>query len=243
MTMYALDFKEDSKFTAQLVFDKDIMQKLTSLAPSVIDITPRFAPERLRVENFIRSIYRQSYNADITVTYPTLMSVRNTDGSILAAVGFRPARDELLFLEQYTQEPIEAVMTRLYGTSIGRAEIAEIGNLASSGSGTSIFLFAAIASYLLNLGIPYATVTGTDRLHKRFKSMGLNPHVVCDASLKKLNTEQKNWGSYYNTQPRVLAGSLEDSMRQLNTRLGAEYQENGITLFPRLHHKSTAKCP
>ena len=242
MTMYALDFKEDSRFTAQLVFDKDIMQRLTSLAPSVIDITPRFAPERLGVESFIKGIYHQSYNADIAVTYPTLMSVRNTDGRILAAAGFRLARDEQLFLEQYTQEPIEFVMTRLYGARIDRTEIAEIGNLASSGHGASIFLFAAIASYLLNLGIPYATVTGTDQLHKRFKSMGLNPHVVCDASLEKLKTEQKSWGSYYDTQPRVLAGSLEDSMRQLNAKLGAEYQENGITLFPRLHHKGIVKC-
>lgn len=242
MAMYALDFKEDSKFTAQLVFDKDIMQRLTSLAPSVIDITPRFAPDRLRVESFIRDIYYRSYNADIAVTYPTLMSVRNTDGKILAAAGFRPARDEELFLEQYTQKPIEAVISNLYGKNIARDEIAEIGNLTSSGHGASIFLFAAIASYLLHLGIPYATVTGTDQLHKRFKSMGLNPHMVCNASLEKLKNEQKSWGSYYDTQPRVLAGSLEDSMHQLNAKLGAEYQENGITLFPRLHHKGHIKC-
>ena len=170
------------------------------------------------------------------------MSVRNTDGSILAAAGFRLAKNEPLFLEQYTQEPLEDIASRLYARTIKRDSIAEIGNLASDGKGASIFLFAAIASYLLNQGIPYATVTGTDQLQKRFKSMGLNPYVICDASLEKLQGEQKSWGSYYSTQPRVLAGSLEDSMCQLNKKLGAEYQENGVTLFPRLHYKGEKSC-
>lgn len=235
--MYALDFTENSKKTAQLVFDWNILKRLTPLVPTVIDITSRFAPERLRVEKFIRDIYRDSYGADISVTYPTLMSVRDNDGNILAAAGFRPAASEALFLEQYTQEPIENIMSRLTQSCIPRPEIAEIGNLASKGKGASIFLFAAIASYLLHQGIYYATVTGTDQLHKRFKTMGLNPHVVCDASIEKLKTEQKSWGTYYDTQPRVLAGSLENSMQQLNDKLGACYLENGITLFPRLHYK------
>lgn len=235
--MYAIDFTENSHKTAQLVFDKDVLARLTPLAPTIIDITPRFAPERLKVETFIQDIYRKSYGADIHVTYPTLMSIRNDDGHILAAVGFRRASDEPLFLEQYTQEKIETVMSRATGRPIQRSEIAEIGNLASEGRGASIFLFAAIASHLLNLGIPYATVTGTDQLHRRFRTMGLNPHVICDASIEKLQAEQKSWGTYYDTQPRVLAGSLEDSMCQLNKKLGAEYQRDGIRLFPRLHRK------
>lgn len=232
-----LNFTENSKKTAQLVFDRNILKRLTSLAPTAIDITSRFAPERLRVEKFIQGIYHECYGAEITVAYPTLMSVRDDVGNILAAVGFRHAVSEPLFLEQYTQEPMEDIVSRITSRAVPRSEIAEIGNLASKGKGASVFLFAAIASYLLNQGIYYATVTGTDQLHRRFKTMGLNPHVVCDASIEKLKTEQKSWGSYYDTQPRVLAGSLEDSMQQLNDKLGACYQENGITLFPRLHYK------
>lgn len=236
--MYAIDFTENSKKTAQLVFDQSVIKRITPLAPTVIDITSRFAPERLRVEKFIQNVYSRNYGADISVTYPVLMSVRDSGGDILAAVGFRPAVSEPLFLEQYTQEPIENVISRLAAHAVPRCEIAEIGNLASKGKGASVFLFAAIASYLLHQGIYYATVTGTDQLHRRFKTMGLNPHVVCDASLAKLKAEQRNWGSYYDTQPRVLVGSLEDSMQKLNDKLGACYLENGVMLFPRLHHRT-----
>lgn len=241
--MYALSFSPVGLAHPQLLFNGRLVRRFTTLTPAVIDITPRFSPARDAVESFIKSIYRKSYSADIAVTYPTLMSVRDEKGDILAAAGFRCAHEEPLFLEQYTGSPIEDVMSTLYGHTTLRTDIAEIGNLASRGSGASIFLFAAIASYLLNLGISYATVTGTDQLHRRFESMGLNPHVICNAARDKLNCEQKSWGTYYDTQPRVLAGSLESSMCQLNKKLGAVYQENGVTLFPRLHKRGCRVSP
>ncbi len=233
--MYALDFLPVGSAHAKLLFNDAMVKRFTSLTPSVIDITMRFAPARIQVESFIQDIYRKSYGADIAVTYPTLMSVRNIKGEILAAAGFRLASEEPLFLEQYTEVAIEDVLGSLYSHAVTRKDVAEIGNLASSGNGASVFLYAAIASYLLNQGARYASVTGTDRLQRHFQAMGLNPHILCDAERRKLNSEQKNWGTYYDTQPRVLAGSLESSMCQLNKRLGAVYQENGITLFPRLH--------
>ncbi len=235
--MFALQFSHTEQ-NAQLLFDNSRLRRLTALTPSVIDITRCFMPERQRVENFIRTIYRDHYDADITVTYPTLMSVRNADGEILAAVGFRLASEAPLFLEQYTRAPIEHMLSSIYAEDIRRDEIVEIGNLASAGKGASIFLFGAISSYLLNRHISYATVTGTEQLRKRFRLLGLQPHTLCNADRSLLEDTQNNWGSYYATQPKVLAGSLEASMAQLNRQLGARYLENGITLLPRLHHRS-----
>lgn len=235
--MHRLSFSNCGELLAELAFESRPLRRLTSLLPTVIDISGHFAPERKKVEDFITKVYRESYGADIRVTYPTIMSVRNEDGKILAAVGFRRASEEPLFLEQYTREPIEGVMTRLYGCDIKRAQIGEIGNLASEGKGASVFLFAAIASYLLRQGVDYATVTGTRQLHRRFETLGLEPHVVCNASIAALESENGDWGTYYDSEPRVLAGSLEHSMRKLNSTLGAVYCENGERLFPRLHFK------
>ncbi|HBR68830.1 MAG TPA: hypothetical protein DEA55_05580 [Rhodospirillaceae bacterium] len=194
-------------------------------------MTGLFEPERERVEDFIRAIYKQSYDADITVNYPVLMSVRNADGDILAAVGFRYAKDEQLFLEYYTQEPIERLL------DCPRHEIVEIGNLASAGQGASAFLFAALASYLNNKGIRHAAVTGTDFLHRYFERVGLKPQKICNADIKAVEHDRQNWGSYYDTQPRVLVGSVATGVKRLKHMLGAEFEDCRPRLFPRLHYK------
>lgn len=235
--MHALRFTENNQSTATLSFDLTSLQKWTPLTPSVIDISGRHAPERAKVETFIKDVYCKNYRAEISVSYPTLMSVRDQGGRILAAAGFRPAASERLFLEQYTRAPVEEVLTALYKHPVARAEVAEIGNLASEGRGASIFLYAAIASYLFHRDIAYAMVTGTDQLHSRFNKMGLKPQVICKADIESLETEQNRWGSYYSTQPRVLAGSLAASMDCLFERLGATYEDTAHPLYSRLHHK------
>ncbi|MGH1398003.1 MAG: thermostable hemolysin [Alphaproteobacteria bacterium] len=190
-----------------------------------------FDPERERVEEFIKAIYKQSYNADIQVEYPILMSVRNADNDILAAVGFRYAAQEPLFLERYTAQPIECILECF------RGEIVEIGNLASAGQGASAFLFAALASYLNNKNIRYAAITGTDFLHRYFERIGLKPRKLCDASIEAVQSVGQNWGTYYDTQPRVLIGSVETGVKRLKATLGAEFEECRPRLFPRLHFK------
>ncbi len=100
--MLTLRYKENNLNTAKLHLKESRTLKLSALTPSVVSITGLFEPERQRVEDFIKAIYKQSYNADISVDYPVLMSVRNKDNDILAAVGFRYADKENLFLERYT---------------------------------------------------------------------------------------------------------------------------------------------
>ena len=229
--MIKLTYQENALNTASLYLQEGRARKISPLTPSVISITNLFEPERQRVEDFIRAIYKQSYNADITVNYPVLMSVRNAENDILAAVGFRYAKDEPLFLEQYTQEPIE----KFLGCS--RHEVVEIGNLASAGQGASAFLFAALASYLNNKNVLYAAITGTDFLHRYFERIGLQPRKICDADIDAVQESQKSWGSYYDTQPRVLVGSVETGVKRLKTMLGAEFKESRPRLYPRLHYK------
>jgi hypothetical protein len=226
-----LRYQENNINTANLYLQEGRTRRVSPLTPSVVSITGLFEPERKRVEDFIKAIYKQSYDADIEVTYPVLMSVRNADGDILAAVGFRYAKDEPLFLEHYTQAQIETIL------NCPRHEIVEIGNLASAGQGASAFLFAALASYLNNRGIRYAAITGTDFLHGYFERVGLKPRKLCEADISAVQGDTQNWGSYYDTQPRVLIGSVETGVKRLKSMLGAEFEDCRPRLFPRLHYK------
>ncbi|MCB9987847.1 MAG: thermostable hemolysin [Rhodospirillales bacterium] len=232
--MLKLRLHENDLNTGNLYLHQGRLKRLSRLLPSVIDITGRFEPDRERVEDFIKGIYAQSYGADISVEYPMLMSVRDEDGRILAAVGFRYAACESLFLEQYTGAPIESIL------DAPRAQIVEIGNLASAGSGASIFLYAALASYLDFKGIRYATVTGTDFLHRSFEKLGLEPQRICAADVTALHKGGQNWGTYYNANPRVLAGSVDKSVIKLKKALGAEFKECRPRLFPRLHYNTSS---
>lgn len=229
--MLELIYQENNINTARLYVKEGRARRVSPLSPSVVSITGVFEPDRRRVEDFIKAIYKQSYNADITVDYPVLMSVRNADNDILAAVGFRYAAHEPLFLEQYTQHPIEL--------SLGcrRDEVVEVGNLASAGQGASVFLFAALSSYLHNKNIRYAAVTGMDFLHRYFERIGLDPQKVCDAHLASVAEDKQNWGTYYDTSPRVLTGSVEKGVKRLHTVFGTKFEDCRPRLFPRLHYK------
>ena len=233
--MLKLQVNEDSLNTARLCLQESYLSRISKVSPSTIDITGLFEPERQRVEEFIKEVYARAYGAKISVNYPVLMSVRDAENNILAAVGFRYAKDEPLFLEQYTGKSIDHILQSK------RDRIAEIGNLASAGGGASVFLFAALASYLHSKGIEYAAVTGTDYLHGVFKRMGLEPKEICEASIRSLQDGGEDWGSYYDTRPRVLVGSVADGVARLKKTLGAEYQNIRPRLYPRLHWR-TKQC-
>ena len=236
MTMSVLEGPNE---TGRLRLNVKRLGRAVSLGASVIDITARFASERENVEKFIRRIYYSSYKASIDVSYPILMSVRDESGKILAATGFRYASQEALFLERYTGGSIEKTLSERYAMAISRSQIVEIGNLASGGEGASIFLFAALSSYLSARGVQYATITGTDFLQRNFKALGLNPKFICGADSSLLSDkERKRWGSYYDTAPRVLAGSVLDSVLHLRNALGVIYEERMPSLYSRLHFRS-----
>jgi len=226
-----LKLEENKENTANLYLRGDRVGRFLNINPSVIDITWKYNSERTKVENFIKDIYAESYGAVINVDYPILMSVRNAHGDILAAVGFRYAEEEELFLEQYTNMAIENVL------KVSRNKIVEIGNLASAGGGASIFLFTALSSYLSNQGVEYAALTGTESLYKTFKKMGLNPTNICNAKIELLKNNNEYWGSYYDTSPKVIVGSLLEGFKKLQKVLGAEFEDCRHELFSRLHHK------
>lgn len=229
--MLNLAYDENGLHAGNLTFCRDIIFRQTTARPSVVSILPTFAKDRAEVEKFIIDVYADAYGAQINVHYPILMSVRDETGKILAATGFRPAKEEPLFLEQYLQTPVDEVLRT------PRSQIVEIGNLASRGGGASLYLFAALAAYLSCKGFSQAVVTGTDFLETRFKKMGLNPKRHAKADPAFLLGDGENWGTYYNTDPHVISGSVADGYKRLQRVLGAAYEDCRPRLYPRLHYR------
>jgi len=222
---------------ANLYLDAGEVRRITALEPKVISITGRFRPARRAVEHFIEQSFARAYGSKIQTHYPTLMSVRDASGDILAAAGFRSADKEDLFLEQYLSVPIEQAIGDAAGSPPERAKIAEIGSLASRGKGAAAVLFIVLAAYLRQGGFEYATATATGVLRRTFSMFGFEMQELGRASTDRLRDGPADWGSYYATDPKVIAGAIAPCFERLERFLPADHNAAFGKLFPRLHHR------
>jgi Thermostable hemolysin len=236
--MLEISFNSDALVRGTLFMDEQRIRRLTDLLPSGISLTQGFGPDRERVEYFIESTYRREYDSVIAHHYPTLMSVYDSFGTVLAAVGLRMALGEALFLEQYLAQPVECSVGQALGKSVGRAAIVEIGNLASAGKGASVFLFVALAAYLREQDLAVAVVTGTKALRRSLASFGVEFLELGRAEPAALPDHGASWGRYYQRDPRVIAGAIDPAFARLEPYLPAEHNGNLKLLFARLHPRS-----
>lgn len=174
------------------------------------------SPRRQEAETFIKCIFADRYNAQITSFTPNLV-VLEQRGCIVAAAGWRSAQETPLFLEHYLDRPIEQAMAHLAPTPIGRQHIVEVGHLAAQRPGSSIYLFRALASYLHAEGFEWVASTATQELLGLFSKMGFPPLALAAANPERLNGQAHNWGSYYDTQPIVAVGKIKTAQRRMGT--------------------------
>ncbi|WEK58389.1 MAG: thermostable hemolysin [Candidatus Brevundimonas phytovorans] len=191
--------------------------------------------ERRRVERFIEAAYAEAYGSRILTHYPTLMSVQDETGALYAAVGFRCAAEDSLFLEHYLEAPVETVLGQAIGAAVPRAEVVEIGSLASSGQGATVFLFAALARHLQHEGRTFAVAVATSELRRIFHKAGLGTLQIARADPDRLADGGGSWGAYYQTDPIVLAGSIKAATAPLHDF--AEQAPVGRAVRTRLHYE------
>lgn len=128
-----------------------------------------------------------------------------------AALGFRLAADERLFLEDYLDGPIETLATAVLGVSVERARIVEIGAHASDRSRATLALWARTARHLDGLADVAAAVL-TEPLRLMFTRLGIRIHEICDADPARLANGGDGWGRYYEQRPRVCVGLIAPAL-------------------------------
>jgi hypothetical protein len=239
--MLEIAVTNDEGCHAHLGLNRRRVKRFTALSPSLIAITTSPSFNRRRVECFIEHTFHCSYGAKIENHYPTLMSVHDEEHNILAAVGFRFAKDEPLFLEQYLETPVEQLLCDANHKPVEREIIAEVGNLASQGQGASIFLFAALNAYLAQQGIQIHTFTATDFLYRYFTKLGMHAVELGKANQEKLPDRGNSWGTYYKENPRVIAGSVQQVLLGLYGHLQVVWETRDVEMTAHLHIKTPSK--
>lgn len=176
------------------------------------------SPARAQVEQFIHSIYRERYGADVQQFSPTLVSLHNAQGDIVSAAGLRAASQEPLFLERYLNAPVQTRLAKLGYAVPRRTQIVEVGHLASNQAGSGKSLILQLAPILAAQGFQWVVCTLTEELRHLFLRLGLAPLALGVADPELLGTVASGWGSYYDHHPVVLAGQLDLALQALSRR-------------------------
>lgn len=213
--MYLTNTKLDSRIDARAARR---LARLLNPAPAFQAHLPE-SPERARVESYIATQFRAVHGANIHDYMPVLLTM-GCHGLTTAATGVRAAAGQALFLEQYLAGPVESAVSAVAGRPIKRNDVAEIGNLVATQGGSSYLLFMVLTAVLQQAGFEWVVFTATPQVQKVLAYLGLQVHVLCEADPARLTQSSAvEWGRYYQSKPKVVAGNVADAMQTLNERM------------------------
>lgn len=170
--------------------------------------------ERPLVEGFISGIYLQRFDAHIHSFAPQLIALKH-EGSIVAAMGIRSASQERLFLEKYLDQSIESIVRNLGFQTVLRDEIVEVGQLAAAQAGQGRRLMRLVVPILADMGFQWVASTVTRELRQLLIRIGVVPFTLGKASPTRLGSDAREWGSYYEHSPVVVAGRILPALESI----------------------------
>ncbi len=172
------------------------------------------SPRRQEAEDFIRDVFRRHHEAHVRSFAPNLLLLEQQE-RVIAAVGWRGADQENLFLERYLDEPVEILLERLTGQEFSRNRVVEVGHLASDKPGGSVQVIVSLARHLAREGYEWVVFTATRELVRIFTKLGLPLLALAKANPARLGAQAKDWGRYYETQPVVVAGPIRLALERV----------------------------
>lgn len=180
------------------------------------DLSDRQRCTRARTETFIHAVFEKFYGADVQQFLPYLLSLTGADKAPLAALGFRPAGDTVLFLENYLQRPVEQVLSTVYKQPINRSDIVEVGNLAIGERGAARALIVAMTAFLFAARYKWCVFTIGRPLINTFARMGIELQTLSAADNSFMSApQQASWGNYYEQKPQVMSCRVEQAYQVL----------------------------
>lgn len=181
-------------------------------AAHLLDILDDKSLKREKLEKFIGRRFAEEHQTTLCDFLPNLLSLSLRE-EIVAAIGFSFASQKKLFLENYLEQPVEAILSKRLGREIARNSCVEVGNLAASQSGLTIALFIILVCAMANNGFEYLVFTAGSSLSKKFHRIGLETEMLGKAQenlIKKSSTS--DWGSYYENDPAVTYCKLQQAL-------------------------------
>jgi hypothetical protein len=142
---------------------------------------------------------------------PELVALRDRGDRLCAVAGYRGAATSRLYLEQYLPAPVEQAIAAAAGRPVERAAVVEVGNLAATNCRAARHLAARLPALLLGEGYSWLAFTGTRVIRELLAGFDAPLLDLGPADPAHLGDVLDRWGTYYESEPRVLAGFLPHS--------------------------------
>ena len=172
-----------------------------------MDSVPDAGP-REDLERYVRDAFQRRHGASVASFMPHLVALRDRGDRLCAVAGYRGAAGARLYLEQYLSMPIERAIAAATRQPVDRAAVVEVGNLAATNCRAARHLAARLPALLLDEGYAWLAFTGTRVIRELLAGFEAPLIDLGPADPAKLDAVPDRWGSYYDTEPRVLAGFL-----------------------------------
>ena len=172
--------------------------------------------EQNDISEFIRESYSQFYHASLPRCMPWLLGMFDANGELKAACGVQPASMGKIYLEHYLDVPVEVVLSARLSHPVSRDSIVEIGNFAASDGASARIMFAALCLLLNQYCYSWIVFTGTKKIRNTFFRLNLQPVTLMPADSTRLGEAAREWGSYYEHDPQIMAGELHGGQTTLS---------------------------
>lgn len=171
--------------------------------------------QRASIEQFIASGFAKAYQADVHKFMPNLLGVSRA-GEWQAVLGLRSAAYAQLFIEHYLPAPVEQLLAT-YGMQAERSQLIEIGHLYASNRQSLLQLFVLMAYALDQLNYRYLLCAATTQVRGILSRHGIELTELGEAKAEALGKDAANWGSYYDTNPKVCVMDLAAVTRLIHS--------------------------
>ena len=165
--------------------------------------------ERASLEARVRSGFGMHFDACIEGFMPRFAHYRHTSGAT-GVIGIRRAADEPLFLENYLSVPVETVIEEVTGALIARDRIAEVGQFVVDDRDIVPSFFRDLVPFLVRNDFDWVCFTGTDRIRALLARIGFHGLPLARAEETRVRHSGDRWGRYYDFDPVVILGKLDD---------------------------------
>lgn len=167
-------------------------------------------PGYQQASSLVAEVFSKTYDARCSHFLPYLLSFKSRS-ALQGALGVRPASIDNLYLEQYLLRPVEQEISQCFRTPVVRDQVVEIGNLVVKGGGTGQFMLAVLGTILKQAGLRWIVFTATPQVEAMMARTHWHTHEICAADPSRLTDTDSQWGRYYDSNPRVRVGNIEDA--------------------------------